>query len=122
MNDDAPERPAAWHVVCLCAAWCGVCRDWLPVLRQAAAAHPQWQVAWIDVEDHDEAMGDVDVETFPTMLVARGDEPLFLGPIPPSAVQLERLVERLQASGGAVPGEARDLLQRLKPVLDAGRV
>ena len=115
-RQDANDH-ATWWVACLCAAWCGVCRDWLPVFTEQARLHPQLRFAWVDVEDEDEAMGDIDIETFPTLLVARGDDVLFLGPIPPSTTQLARLLATLQAQPVRSPGlarEADDLLQRLR--------
>ena len=57
-------------------------RDWLPMFTAQARAHPHMRFAWVDVEDEDEAMGDVDIETFPTLLVARGDQVLYFAPIP----------------------------------------
>ena len=106
-----------WWVACLCAAWCGVCRDWLPLFTEQARAHPHMHFAWVDVEDEDEAMGDVDIETFPTLLVARGTQVLFLGPIPPSASQFTRLLATLQAQPQRAPGlplHADALLRRLR--------
>jgi thioredoxin 1 len=111
------EGQAAWWVACLCAAWCGVCRDWLPAFTEQARAFPHMQFAWVDVEDEDDAMGDVDIETFPTLLVARGDQVLFLGPIPPATTQLARMLATLQAQPLPAPGLPRDadaLLQRLR--------
>lgn len=112
----APDQPT-WWVACLCAAWCGVCRDWLPAFTELAAAHPHMQFAWVDVEDEDDAMGDVDIETFPTLLVARNDEVLFLGPIPPLATQFTRMLATIQAQprpAPGLPGEANALLHRLR--------
>jgi hypothetical protein len=110
------ERPT-WWVACLCAAWCGVCRDWLPLFTAQARAHPGIRFAWVDVEDEDETMGDVDIETFPTLLVGRGDEVLYLAPIPPLASQFTRLLARLQAQPQPDPGvgpQANALFRRLK--------
>ena len=104
-------------VACLCAAWCGVCRDWLPLFTEQARAHPHMRFAWVDVEDEDDAMGDVDIETFPTLLVARGGQVLFLGPIPPSATQFTRMLATLQAQPEPSPGlalHANALLRRLQ--------
>jgi lipid A ethanolaminephosphotransferase len=42
-----------------------------PHFEEQARAHPGLRFAWIDVEDEAEAMGDVDIETFPTLLVPR---------------------------------------------------
>ena len=50
MNDD-------WRVICLCAQWCGVCRDWRALFDEAAKAHPGLRFAWVDVEDEAQAMG-----------------------------------------------------------------
>ena len=97
-----------WWVVCLCAAWGGVCNEWSPQFTEQARAHPAMRFAWVDVEDEDETMGDVDIETFPTLLVARGDEVLYLAPIPPFARQFTRLIARLEAQPRPDPGVPRD--------------
>ena len=117
MDSTAGEEQATWWVACLCAAWCGVCREWLPQFTAQARAHPQMRFAWVDVEDEDETMGDVDIVTFPTLLVARGDQVLFLAPIPPLASQFPRLLARLQAQprpDPGVPPDADALLRRLR--------
>lgn len=119
-----PTHPPAgdWQVICLCAAWCGVCRDWQPAFRELARSQPAVRFAWVDVEDEDAAMGEVEVDTFPTLLVARGASPRFFGPLQPSAPQLARLLASLQAQAEPQLGQAqaqrlRGLLHRLAPVL-----
>ena len=105
-------------VICLCAAWCGVCRDWRPTFEQLARSRPGWRFAWVDVEDEDDAMGDVEVETFPTVLLARGGRALFLGPLAPSGPALAQLADRLQAQAQPEGDAAllmQQLLQRLTP-------
>jgi thioredoxin-like negative regulator of GroEL len=115
MKPTAAPAPHDWWVICLCAEWCGVCREWREPFEQLAAAHPDLHFAWVDVEDEAQAMGDVDIETFPTMLVARGDSPRFFGPVQPSAAQLSRLLASLVE--GPVPArelpQAAALLERL---------
>lgn len=108
MDSQAGNDRAQWWVACLCAAWCGVCRDWLPMFTEQARAHPHLRFAWVDVEDEDDAMGDVDIETFPTLLVARDGQVLFLGPIPPSATQFTRMLASLQAQPVRSPGLGSD--------------
>ena len=117
MDSSAGTEQATWWVACLCAAWCGVCRDWQATFAAQARAHAHMRFAWVDVEDEDEAMGDVDIETFPTLLVARGEQVLFLGPIPPSSTQFTRLLSTLEAQpvpGPAVGADANALFARLK--------
>lgn len=111
-----PDATDAWRVICLCAAWCGVCRDWTPVFEQLAATHPQVQFAWVDVEDEADAMGDVDIETFPSLLVAHGPRARFFGPVQPSPAQVARLLDSLISSPAterAAGPEAGPLLARL---------
>lgn len=104
-----------WWVICLCAEWCGACREWREAFTQAAAALPQLRFAWVDVEDEADAMGDVDIETFPTVLIAREGVPLFFGPVLPSGSQLTRLIASLQDTVDApvVSADAAPLLDRL---------
>ena len=117
MDVTADASEPAWWVACLCAEWCGVCREWEPVFLEQARANPGKRFAWVDVEDEHEAMGDVDIETFPTLLIARGDELLFLGPVPPSASQLARMLAALQAqpiASSALTDSQRALFERLR--------
>jgi thiol-disulfide isomerase/thioredoxin len=77
----------------LCAQWCGTCRDWRAVFdAQAREQGARADFIWVDVEDHDEVMGSIDVENFPTLLIARNHEVLFFGTITPHAGTLSRLV------------------------------
>lgn len=106
-----------WRVICLCAAWCGVCRDWRAAFDEAAAAHPGVRFDWVDVEDEADALGEVDVDTFPTVLIAQGGHPRFYGPVLPSAAQLGRLVQSLRSeprAAASVSAEAGPLLERLQ--------
>ncbi|HEV7915745.1 MAG TPA: thioredoxin family protein [Albitalea sp.] len=78
----------------LCAQWCGTCRDYRPLFdAQAQTFAGRAHFAWVDVEDHDEVMGHIDVENFPTLMIARGDEVLFYGTVTPHAQTLARLVQ-----------------------------
>jgi thioredoxin len=119
MKPTAATAPDDWWVICLCAEWCGVCREWRELFGQLAAAHPHLHFAWVDVEDEAQAMGDVDIETFPTMLVAQGGSPRFFGPVQPSAAQLSRLLASLMDGRAAAnqPAEAAALLRRLSPAV-----
>ncbi len=93
-----PEsEPRAW-VVCLCADWCGTCRDYRQLFAQAAARHAAFRFAWLDVEDQSALVGDIDVETFPTLLLADGEGVRFFGPVPPQPQTLSRLLDSLERS------------------------
>ncbi|TWG82497.1 thioredoxin [Cupriavidus gilardii J11] len=108
-------HPEGRLVACLCAEWCGTCRDYLPVWEQQAARHPADCFVWIDIETHADALGDVDIENFPTVLVQdkAGGPPRFYGTLLPHAGTLERLLSH----GAAMPSldTAPDVLGWLNP-------
>lgn len=88
-----------WRVVCLCAEWCGVCRDYQRAFEMLAEDHPGVQFQWVDVEDDEAFVGDVDVETFPTLLIAQGQQARFFGPLLPQSGVLDRLLRSLAEQG-----------------------
>lgn len=77
-------------VLCLCAEWCGVCREFRAAFEAAQASHPQWLFRWIDVEDEAEQLDELDIETFPTLVLGTATRTVFAGPILPQAGTLAR--------------------------------
>lgn len=114
----SPVPPDAWRLFGLCAQWCGTCREWRALFEAQARALPQVHFTWVDVEDEADALGDLDIETFPTLLIAHGSTIRFLGAIPPTAPAMTRLLESLQSDprAASVPVEAQGLLARLDAV------
>ena len=96
-----------WLVACLCASWCRTCDDYRPTFAAVAAARPDLRFAWIDIEDHSDALGPValDIEDFPTLLVARGETLRFFGPILPHRETLLRTIDAARAAA-LTPGIA----------------
>ena len=101
------------QVICLCAEWCGTCRDYRTLFAQVAQAHPGLAFSWVDVEDHADLADDFDVETFPTLLVASAQGLHFLGPLLPHAQTLSRLLTALPAAG-PVSAEVAALLRAVR--------
>ena len=102
MNDSSAAQPlpttdVTW-VVCLCADWCGLCRDYAAVFALMAARYPAFRFAWLDIEDQADLVGDIDVETFPTVLMADAQGARFFGPLMPQANTLARLLDSLQSA------------------------
>lgn len=88
--------PAEGAVICLCAAWCRVCDEFRPGFEQAGADRPALAFRWLDIEDEADALGDVDVETFPTLVIgARDGAVRFAGPVLPQPGQIARLLQGL---------------------------
>lgn len=111
----APTDAQPLLVACLCAAWCRVCEGYHEVFARLREEHPDWRFLWVDIEDDAELVDDLEVETFPTLLVGRGAELLFLGPVTPELATVQRLLTALeQAPPLAQPSPAGSaLLARL---------
>lgn len=106
------ERPQGRLVACLCAAWCGTCRDYLTALSALSGRYPGDCFVWIDIETHADRLGDLDIENFPTLLVqtVTGGPPQFYGTLLPHIEVLERMLSR----GASMP----DVGQEVPDVLD----
>jgi thioredoxin 1 len=106
------DRPGLF-IACLCAEWCGACREYRAVFESAhsSGAEATGDVrVWIDIEDHAGVPGDLEIETFPTLLIGdRTGRVFFYGSVTPHARTLERLLQ------GARAGE-------LAPIEDAAVV
>ena len=113
-------------VACLCAAWCGSCREYRATfdgLREGFAGAADF--LWVDVEDEADSLGDLDIEDFPTLLIADAGTTLFLGPVTPQAQTAERLVrsalagelEAVESEHPDLPAQVRGLAARSGPDL-----
>ena len=91
-------------IVCLCADWCTTCREYEPTFKALKQAWHAHRCRWIDIEDEADLAGDIDAETFPTLLVALHGQVLFAGPVLPHLSDARRLIEAQleRASAGDV--------------------
>lgn len=87
----------SWLVACFCAGWCNSCRQYRPGLKQLAKNLPDVRFFWVDIEDHGDMLGDLDVDKFPTLLIQRGDVVTFFSCVHPDLKQAERLLQSLMA-------------------------
>jgi len=93
-------------VACLCAAWCVACREYGATFAALAAQFgSDADFAWIDIEDDADALGDLDIENFPTLLIADEAGARFFGPVMPQASTAERLIRGALAGGLAVDSD-----------------
>ena len=118
MVPEAAESP--WWVVCLCAGWCGVCREYRGGFDALAQRRPGLRWHWLDVEEREDLVEDMDVETFPTLLIGRGQQAFFLGPLLPQLPVLERLLDSYidgAPAAAQMPVEATPLFLRIAKAL-----
>ena len=107
-------------VACLCAEWCGSCRDYRATFDALSSQFSgQADFAWIDIEDESDALGDPDIENFPTLLLADAGGLRFLGAVTPHAATAERLVKN--ALAGELPvidGAESALAERARALVE----
>ncbi len=107
MTDPSSAATPLW-VACLCAGWCRTCDGYAPVLESVGAeftaAEPALRLRWVDIEDESELVGDLDVETFPTLAVLDKRRVRFFGPLTPQPETLRRTLRAtLQDWDAATP-------------------
>lgn len=114
-------------VICLCADWCGTCRDYREVFDALEASWPAHRFVWVDIEDEAELVGDLDIETFPTLVVSAGSELLFAGPVLPRQTDSERLFDSLMtgrcadtaAPAARLPADQQVMYAEISQAVDA---
>lgn len=106
------------HVACLCAAWCRTCDAYRDVFEAACAELPQadLHIRWIDIEDEADLIGDLDIETFPTLLIADDAQVRFAGPLTPQLETLRRVLRAhlADATPARVDADVLTLAARLR--------
>ena len=60
---------------------------------------------WVDVEDHADWVDPIEVENFPTLLMAQGTTPLFFGTLTPHVETLRRLIQSQLKDPVAMKGD-----------------
>ena len=101
-------------VACLCADWCGTCREYQARFALLQASFPGIHFLWVDVEDKSELVDPIEVENFPTLLMATRQQVRFFGTVMPHPETLRRLIDTQLAPGasGLAPSPGRDALAR----------
>jgi thioredoxin 1 len=93
-----PPQPLL--VACLCAQWCGTCKDYAPLFESLQAEFPQARFRWIDIEDKAELVDPIEVENFPTLLIATDGQARFFGPVMPHMETIRRLIQSQEGESG----------------------
>lgn len=119
----APPGLPPLFVACLCAAWCRVCEEYRPAIGRVAGEFPGHRFIDLDIEDHEALVDGLEIEQFPTFLMASGDEVRFFGPLPPQADALRRTV-RAATAAACMATDAVQLAawRRIRGAIDRGEL
>ncbi len=98
-------------VLIVCADWCEVCRNFKTIVKDFHGC----RVTWVDLDDFEELPGSPEIETFPTVIVAKDTAVLFIGAIKPNKESLEGLISAV-TDRAPVPEHA-ELGRNLRSVL-----
>lgn len=112
-----PPVSATVQVACLCADWCGTCRDYAQDYATLQASRPDIGFHWVDVEEQAELLGELDIENFPTLLIGVGGQPVFFGVLLPHIQTLERLLQEAPGRRPLAEGEHSETLRQLLKTL-----
>jgi thiol-disulfide isomerase/thioredoxin len=122
MSESATPLEPRLHVICLCAQWCGTCRDYASRFEQIGKSFPQVRFSWIDIEDEADLVDPIEIETFPTLLITRNGDPIFFGSLLPHFQTLERLVRNSLAENTARTLEDPALMGLMARLEKSGRI
>jgi thiol-disulfide isomerase/thioredoxin len=102
-------------VACLCAQWCGTCRDYRPLFDQLQTEFSEARFVWIDIEDESDLVDPIEVDNFPTLLVVADGQARFFGTLTPHIDTLRRILQTQLSTDRAPSAEpqAQALAQRL---------
>ena len=115
MTSAISPSPPRLLVACLCAQWCGTCRDYRPLFDQLQTEFAAAQFVWIDIEDEADLVDPVEVDNFPTLLVVADGQARFFGTLTPHIDTLRRILQT-QLSAERAPSvepQAQALAQRV---------
>jgi thioredoxin 1 len=107
-------------VACLCAQWCDTCGDYRSVFVRLKDEFPNSRFVWIDIEDQADLVDPIEVENFPTLLIATDTQILFFGTVTPQLDTARRLIQTQLAPSAraAMPtnmvNDVTQLLMRLQ--------
>jgi thiol-disulfide isomerase/thioredoxin len=88
-----PPNAPDMLVACLCADWCGACREYQPLFAQMQKEYPAAKLMWIDIEDQADLVDPIEVDNFPTLLIAVQGHAKFYGTVTPHMDTLRRLFQ-----------------------------
>jgi len=102
-------------VACLCAQWCGTCTEYRPLFTALQTEFAAARFVWVDVEDEADLVDPIEVENFPTLLIAHGADARFFGTVTPHLDTLRRLLQSSTEAGArsVADAEVQALTQRL---------
>lgn len=74
------------------ATWCGPCQMMSPILEEYAAAHPEYTVCKVNVDEQSGLATAFKIQSIPTLVVIKGDKATAMAVGVQTAEQLDKLM------------------------------
>lgn len=78
------------------ASWCGPCKSFAPVFKEAATRHPDILFGTIDTETQIRLAKQFEIFSIPTLIGSKNDEIVYARPGSLNAEKLEALIQELR--------------------------
>lgn len=90
-------KAEAVFITCLCAQWCGACREYRLVFDELAQRYADFCFIWLDIETHADKLNEADIEVddFPTILIEDAAGTRFFGTALPHPQIIQQLLAHL---------------------------
>jgi len=79
------------------ASWCGACKTFEPVYKQAAERHPEHTFGKLDTQKEKDLVKELGIENIPSLLIFRDGILLFRQPGYYSETELEDIVRQAES-------------------------
>ena len=76
------------------ATWCGPCMMMGPIVEEYAAAHPEYVVAKVDVDENPQLASAFGIQSIPTLVVIKGGKVTAMAVGVQTPAQLDALMEK----------------------------
>jgi hypothetical protein len=88
------EESGAIKILVVCADWCSVCRSYKVILNDLSG----FDINWIDINDFESLTDEIEIETFPSVIIFDETDILFFGPIEPNKNSLTSLLSAVKTT------------------------
>lgn len=114
---DSDRSAGTCLVACLCARWCRACEKYQSTFDALACENRgSAHFVWVDIDDDEHVLENIDIVDFPTLLIAQGDHIVFFGAVTPYPETVRQLLRRAARGRLGMPYEPAlaNLLARLR--------
>ncbi|AGF47083.1 Thiol-disulfide isomerase [Candidatus Kinetoplastibacterium desouzaii TCC079E] len=101
-------------IACLCAEWCGICREYKSKFHELSEKMTEHYFYWIDVEENIDLINDEDITDFPTILIQNRRKIFFLGPVNTNINRLIKIIGNINLNDQNISTNIPNIWEKLE--------